>query len=44
MKKNYFGDYSFDISDFQYKFEEIIFYTVNKKFSENKINNTLFMI
>lgn len=36
MKKNYFGDYSFDISDFQYKFEEIIFHTVNKKFSENK--------
>lgn len=44
MKKNYFGDYSFDIFDFQYKFEEIIFYIVNKKFSENKINNILFMI
>lgn len=33
MKKIYHGDYSFDISDFQYIFEEIIFYTVNKTFS-----------
>lgn len=41
MKKKYFGDYSFNISDFQYKFEEIIFYTVNKKFSENKKQHTV---